>query len=44
MKIPNPPFDEPETYTFQTEGEKDAFIRGIHDCLGWQDFEIIPND
>ncbi len=40
---PDPAFDEPETYTFHTERERDSFLLGCHECLGWQDFEVIPN-
>jgi len=40
---PQPPYDEPETYEFNTQAERDAFVFGAIECLGWQDFEVISN-
>ena len=31
-----------ETYSFQTQREKQQFLRGVEEALGWQDF-IIAN-
>jgi hypothetical protein len=40
---PEPPFDVPETYTFPTKAECEAFLSGAHECLGYQDFKVVKD-
>lgn len=35
------PGDEPKTYTFTTEAERDAFLLGVDEGDGWHGHEII---
>lgn len=33
-----------ERYTFGTVAEREAFVRGIQECVGWFDFEVVSTD
>ena len=30
-----------QTYTFDTEAERDAFLHGVEQCDGWWRYEIV---
>ena len=33
--------EEPTHYTFNTAAELHAFVMGIDEAMGWQDFEVV---
>lgn len=37
--------DTPQTYSFGSAGELNAFLEGVNEAIGWLDFEVIePGD
>jgi len=32
------------TYVFETKGERDAFMRGVEQAIGWTEYEVITED
>lgn len=42
----NPELDErePQTYSFGTEAELDAFLEGVDAMDGWMDYQIVEED
>jgi hypothetical protein len=40
---PDPNEAAPETYTFPTKAECDAFIFGASESLGYQDFKVVKD-
>lgn len=35
---------KPDYFTFNTEGEANAFLQGLEFAIGWQDFQVVGSD
>ena len=37
-------FEQAQTYTFKTEVEKNSFLSGVAEAIGWMDYRYVGED